>query len=232
MSTIQGRADSSHSAIGIQSDLDVDDTGGPIPHDTGGAAGIGDDRSVTEPVDVTAVDTTSPDGLESPDAFVRRLYDQHARRLLSFVLKVNGGDWQWGEDVVQETMLRAWRHAAALQSSGSPNLMPWLTTVARRIVLNDQRSRRTRPMEVGDTLLALVTVQDDTERALQHAVLEEALAELTPAQRQAVVEKYYWSRTGDEMARALGIPAGTVKSRIHYALRMLRTILSERGMTA
>lgn len=173
---------------------------------------------------------TSPG--EDPEAFLRVLYQQYSRHLLSFVLRINGGDWQWAEDVVQETMLRAWKHTSSLQQSDSPNLMPWLTTVARRIVLNDHRSRRTRPTEVGDAMLSLVTVQDNTERTIQHTILKDALAKLTPAQRRAIVEKYYWSRTGEEVAQTMGVPIGTIKSRIHYALRILRTVLSDRGVTS
>jgi RNA polymerase sigma-70 factor (ECF subfamily) len=181
---------------------------------------------------VRAQDEPSGERPESPDVFLRQLYNQYSRRLLSFVLRVNGGDWQWAEDVVQETMLRAWKHTRALQESDSPNLMPWLTTVAKRIVLNDQRSRRTRPVEVGDALLALVTVQDSTEQTLQQTILQDALAKLTPEHRRAIIEKYYWSRTGEELARTMGVPVGTIKSRIHYALRILRAILADRGVTS
>jgi RNA polymerase sigma-70 factor, ECF subfamily len=200
----------------------------PTPRITGGEAPATGEMTGT-PTGLR--EASSDDSRHAPDAFLQHLYTQYSRHLLSFVLRLNGGDWQWAEDVVQETMLRAWKHTASLQQSDSPNLMPWLTTVARRIVLNDQRSRRTRPTEVGDALLPLVTVQDSTERTIQHTILKDALAQLTPAQRHAIIEKYYWSRTGEEVARSMGVPVGTVKSRIHYALRILRTVLTDRGVS-
>jgi RNA polymerase sigma-70 factor (ECF subfamily) len=231
MSATYGTADSGQ-RLGIRSDQTGEPGAAsdtvptvPVPRRTGTAETRAADTPEAES------ERGNTEALDSPEVFLRRLYEQYSRHLLSFVLKVNGRDWQWAEDVVQETMLRAWKHTRSLQQSDSPNLMPWLTTVARRIVLNDQRSRRTRPAEVGDALLALVTVQDSTDRMIQHTILQDALAKLTPAQRYAIVEKYYWSRTGEEVARTMGIPVGTVKSRIHYALRILRTILIERGVT-
>jgi RNA polymerase sigma-70 factor, ECF subfamily len=237
MSTTHGESDQGHTTIGPRCYPDTNEAGAVATQaaDTDREANTADDRPVDKPINGSPTllpDTTSHDGGDDPDVFLQRLYDRHARQLLSFVLRLNGGDWQWAEDVVQETMLRAWKHTASLQGSGSPNFMPWLTTVARRIVLNDQRSRRTRPVEVGDALLALVTVHDDTERAIQNTILKAALTELTPAQRQVVVEKFYRGRTSEEVAHTLGIPAGTVKSRIHYALRILRAVLIDRGVTS
>lgn len=229
MSTIHGEADPT---------LEVDTLNGSDPSEpkrelSNAGALAGNDESDLPGRETPSVSRGKPPALsaDNPEVFLRGLYERYSRNLLSFVLRINGGDWQWAEDVVQETMLRAWKHTSSLQQSDSPNLMPWLTTVARRIVLNDHRSRRTRPTEVGDAPLSLVTVQDNTERTIQHTILKDALAQLTPAQRRAIVEKYYWSRTGEEVAQTMGVPIGTIKSRIHYALRILRTVLSDRGVT-
>jgi RNA polymerase sigma-70 factor (ECF subfamily) len=146
-------------------------------------------------------------------------------------MRHNGGDRQWAEDVVQETFLRAWRHTQGLLSErGSRSMMPWLVTVARRIVLNNRRSRGARPLEVDDTYLSLVAVPDETERTLLRTVLTEALAELTPAHRTVVVEMCVHERTTTEVSDLIGIPCGTVKSRMYYALRALRAALEDRGV--
>src|SRR6202451_1575802 len=67
---------------------------------------------------------------------------------MSFVLPLTGGDRQQAEDIVQETMVRAWREAGRLDLSG-PSLMPWLSAVARRIVIDEHRRKRSRPVESG-----------------------------------------------------------------------------------
>ena len=81
-------------------------------------------------------------GRGADDYFVSRLYEEHAGFLLVFVQRLTGGDLHWAEDVIQETLLRAWRHADELLSGGHSSLRPWLSTVARRIVINDQYPQR------------------------------------------------------------------------------------------
>ena len=78
------------------------------------------------------------------DALVTELYRQYRAPLMVYVLRLTAGDRQQAEDVVQETMLRAWRQAGKLDLT-EPSLMPWLVTVARRIVIDDKRRRSVRP---------------------------------------------------------------------------------------
>jgi len=109
-------------------------------------------------------------------------------------------------------------------------MVPWLVTVARRIVINDLRGRRARPQEVDDTVLEIVPVPDDTERTLQRRVLLDALNQIGAIHRRVVVEMYFHGRTVEETARLLGVPPGTVKSRSFYAMRALRAALLERAV--
>ena len=172
------------------------------------------------------------DGADADDRFIESLHAEYHRPLLSLVLRMTDGDRHWAEDVVQETLLRAWRHADALRvGRQSRSLMPWLATVARRIVLNDRRNRSARPFEVDDAVLAGVGVADDTELALQRIIIREALARLTPAHRRVVVEMYLRGRSVQEVAHILGIPAGTDKSRLHHAMRAMRAAMQKRGVT-
>ena len=174
-----------------------------------------------------------PGGATAPDDedMVTALYREYHRPLLAFVLRLTGGDRQWAEDVVQETMIRAWRSADRLDDRTS-SLMPWLATVSRRIVIDNRRQREVRPPEVGDGPLENVPMADELDGLLRKVVVAEALESLSPAHRQALTETVLRDRTVNQAAEYLGIPVGTVKSRVYYALRALRVALEERGVTS
>ena len=163
------------------------------------------------------------------DAIVTEMYRQYRMPLMAYVLRLTAGDRQHAEDVVQETMVRAWRQAGKLDLT-EPSLMPWLATVARRIVIDDKRRRSVRPTEMGDEMLENTPVADSTEDLLRKVVVTEALRLLSPAHREVLSETILRDRTVNEAAEVLGIPVGTVKSRVYYALRALRVVLAERGV--
>jgi RNA polymerase sigma-70 factor (ECF subfamily) len=136
------------------------------------------------------------------------------------------GDNGAAEDVVQETFIRAWR-ARERFDSNLGTLRTWLFTIARRVVIDHARSRairRTDPLPV-DAAMA----DDEVERAMTGWQVEEAMRRLRPEHRQVLVETYYRGRSGRDVAEALGIPEGTVRSRLFYALRTLRLTLEEMG---
>jgi len=175
--------------------------------------------------DRTAVRSRAADD----DALVTELYRQYRVPLMSYVLRLTAGDRQHAEDVVQETMVRAWRQAGQLDLT-EPSLMPWLVTVARRIVIDDKRRRSARPAETGDDMLENAPAADTMEDLLRKVVVAEALQALSPAHREVLNETILRDRTVNQAAEVLGIPVGTVKSRVYYALRALRVILAERGV--
>jgi RNA polymerase sigma-70 factor (ECF subfamily) len=165
------------------------------------------------------------------DLVVAELYRQYRSPLLSFVLRLTAGDRQQAEDVVQETMLRAWRQGSQLDMA-EQSLMPWLATVARRIVIDEQRKKNARPVEAAEGSLGKVSGTDWTEDLLRSVVVADALRALSPAHRQVLNETILRDRTVNEAAQVLGIPVGTVKSRVYYAMRALRLVLAERGVSA
>jgi RNA polymerase sigma-70 factor, ECF subfamily len=173
-----------------------------------------------------------PNGGSHEDTLVRMLYEEHAGPLLMFVLRLTGGDRQRAEDIVQETLLRAWRNAHRLGAQGQQSLRPWLVTVARRIAIDDHRSASARPAETYDRELESFPSQaDDTDRVLQSMTVSDALRELSQSHREILIETYFRGRTVPEAAEVLNLPLGTAKSRVYYALRALRTALQQRGVT-
>jgi len=158
------------------------------------------------------------------------LCEQHAPALLTYVTRLIG-DRQLAEDIVQETLLRAWTHPDAV-SGQSGSARGWLFTVARNLATDHFRARRARPQEMPDYLIDLsgLASDEDLDLALQSMIVAEALTALTPEHRAVLVQTFYLGRSVAQAAAELGIPEGTVKSRAYYALRSLRTALMERGV--
>ncbi|MFC4783849.1 sigma-70 family RNA polymerase sigma factor [Nocardioides sp. MAHUQ-72] len=164
-------------------------------------------------------------------ALMQQLHDEHAAALWSYCVRLTGQDRARAEDVVQETLLRAWRHFPNLDESHG-SVRAWLFTVARNIVIDEWRTKRSRSeLAVADVPEAVDPV-DHTDQLLLSWMVAEALTRLSPEHRAVLLECYYRGLPVAEAARRLGIPEGTVKSRTHYALRALRLVLEEMGVGA
>jgi RNA polymerase sigma-70 factor, ECF subfamily len=161
---------------------------------------------------------------------MRHLHDEHAAALWAFCLHLTGNDRSRAEDVAQETLLRAWRNAAVLEESNG-SVRSWLFTVARNIVIDEWRSKRSRMEIPTDDVAELAGAEDRTDQVLLSWVVAEALTQLSQEHRAVLLECYYRGQTVADAARRLGIPEGTVKSRTHYALRALRLSLEELGVS-
>nr|WP_225845120.1 sigma-70 family RNA polymerase sigma factor [Streptomyces sp. HPF1205] len=164
------------------------------------------------------------------EELMRALYREHAGALYAYVLRLVAGDRHQAEDVVQETLLRAWKNASKLDASAR-SLRPWLVTVARRIVIDGHRGRMSRPRETSPAALEQLPARDELERSLRLMTISDALRDLSDAHREVLVETYFRGRTVNEAAEELGLPPGTVRSRVFYGLRALRNALEERGVT-
>jgi RNA polymerase sigma-70 factor (ECF subfamily) len=162
---------------------------------------------------------------------MEQLHAEHSAALWGYCVRLTGNDRVRAEDVVQETLLRAWRHFSVLDGSQG-SVRAWLFTVARNIVIDEWRSRRTR----GDVTVADVPEQtnpvDHTDQLLLSWMVADAMTKLSPEHQAVLLECYYRGLSVADAARHLGVPEGTVKSRTHYALRALRLALEEMGVGA
>jgi len=160
------------------------------------------------------------------EAALRALYDEHAGALLGYATRLTGGDRGRAEDIVQETLLRAWRHRQAIDDSKP--IRPWLFTVAHHVAVDAHRARAARPHEVDDAVLNTVPAAGEIDASLDRLLMADAMGALSAEHRAVLVETYYRGRSVNEAGEVLGIPAGTVKSRTFYALRALKLALTER----
>jgi RNA polymerase sigma-70 factor, ECF subfamily len=164
------------------------------------------------------------------EQLVRTLYDEHAGPLWSYALHLTRGDTGRAEDLVQETLIRAWRHPEVLQR-GPESVRRWLFRVARNASIDEWRRRRARPEAVTSPDALEPHTDDGTDELLQSWLVADALRSLSMEHRTAVVECYYGGHTVAQAAARIGVPEGTVKSRLHYGVRALRLALEERGVT-
>ncbi|MEU7823693.1 sigma-70 family RNA polymerase sigma factor [Catellatospora sp. NPDC049133] len=151
------------------------------------------------------------------------LHADHSRAVLRLLLVLTHGKRQTAEDLLQETMLRAWRHLDSVPVEADA-ARRWLLTVARRLVIDGARLRLNRPAEVHLVDMTWIPADDDTTgTALASHAMRQALGLLSPAQRSLLCEVYLVGRSPKEVAGRLGMPVGTVKSRTHHALCALRS---------
>ncbi|RLK54327.1 MULTISPECIES: sigma-70 family RNA polymerase sigma factor [Actinokineospora] len=144
----------------------------------------------------------------------------HRTALLAYARRVTGCPHR-AEDVVQETWIRAWRHQDRLtEDRGS--VRAWLTRVAHNIAVDQHRGRAARPSEVELPEVDTTSAPARTDEVIDRLLVDAALDTLPEPHRQTVVEVYFADRTAAAAAITLRVPVGTVKSRLHYALRTLR----------
>ncbi len=165
---------------------------------------------------------------------VRAAYTAHGPELYRFALR-QLSDGGAAQDVVQEVFLRAWR-AADSYDPELASLRTWLFAIARNVVVDHARRRASAswPLVPADATVvegALDPVPDETDRMLSTWLVEAALARLSDEHRHVLVETYLRGRPYDEVAAERGVPVGTLRSRTFYALKALRVVMDEMGVT-
>jgi len=163
------------------------------------------------------------------NAAVRQLYSDHAQALRGYVRRFCP-DHASADDIVQETFIRAWRHPAAAHPGRPPD--PAVVDPGRAQLLTDaDRAARSRPVTVPAAAIEDPAEDSGLGQVLDRRVVADALQRLSPAHRSVLVEAFYHDGTTAMVARQLGIPDGTARSRLHYALHALRRHLEDQDAT-
>jgi RNA polymerase sigma-70 factor, ECF subfamily len=182
-------------------------------------------------VDVTAnADAPRSDLPGDADAAIRQLYSDYAEALVSYVRRFCL-DHAGADDIVQETFIRAWRHLPRLRADGRP-IRPWLFRVARNLLTDADRAARARPVAVSASSAEYPGDESTLGQVLDRRLLCDALQHLSSAHQAVLVETFYHGGTTAAVARQLGIPHGTARSRLHYALHALRAHLQDQCAAA
>jgi RNA polymerase sigma-70 factor, ECF subfamily len=158
------------------------------------------------------------------------LFGRHQVKVYRFLVRMTG-DAAAADDLVSEVFFEVWRKAASFE--GRSQVSTWLLGIARFKALSAARRRTEDQLSE----LAAETIEDesdDPETALAKqdtgAVIRECLQKLSVDHREIIDLVYYHDRSVDEVAAVVGIPSGTVKTRMFYARKRLAELLKEAGI--
>jgi RNA polymerase sigma factor (sigma-70 family) len=161
------------------------------------------------------------------EAALAELYDRFGRVAYGLALRIVR-DATLAEDAVQDAFLAAWRTAVSFDP-GRGKTSTWLLTLVHRravdVVRREER-RRADPLE-RDPISGSESTDETAAVREQRRAVQSALSQLPPDQRQALELAYYGGLSQSELAERLGVPVGTVKSRMFAALAKLRDLLGE-----
>lgn len=164
-------------------------------------------------------------GTTAREQRMRVIFEANATPLRGYLLRLANGQHETAEDLLQETMMRAWRKLDELPDDAVA-VRRWLFTVARNLSIDAVRARMARPVEVlGDNASWTAAISDEVDRLTDRHMLRDALLRLSEKQRSVLVAIYCRDATVAETATGLGIPEGTVRSRSFTALRLVREML-------
>jgi RNA polymerase sigma factor (sigma-70 family) len=136
-------------------------------------------------------------------------------------------DFDAASDALQVALVRMWRDLPALRD---PDLVEgWAYRVLVRACHDELRRTRRRPPGLRVVAPEVAVADDPYAGVADRELLERAFARLPVAQRAAIVLQYYADLSLDEIAHALGVPVGTVRSRLHYAKRAMRAAIAADG---
>jgi RNA polymerase sigma-70 factor (ECF subfamily) len=158
------------------------------------------------------------------------LFQRHNVRVYRFVLRLTGNA-SLAEDIVSEVFLNVWRQAGTFE--GKCQVTTWLLTIARHKAVSVLR-RRTEA-ELDDAMAATIAdPSDDAETVLDRKdrskTIRECMTRLSPLHREIIDLVYYHEKSVDELARIVGAPKSTVKTRMFYARSHMAKLLTAAGL--
>jgi RNA polymerase sigma-70 factor (ECF subfamily) len=158
------------------------------------------------------------------------IYDRYAHRVYGLTLHILG-DPMLAEEATQDTFLKVWSRARQYLAERGP-FLPWLLTIARRVALDRLRleSRRPNISDASDPEITWQALADHatTGEETRWRVIYFTVQALPPEQRQIIELAYYQGMSQSEIAEMLGLPLGTVKTRLRSAMEKLRRAWQEK----
>jgi len=152
-----------------------------------------------------------------------RLYRRYYERLFRFSLRVTGRIHLVG-DVINETMLVVWKRAAEYRAAAA--VSTWIFGIAYRKSLKAlARDGRHHAESIDDVPEIDLQMPDTVDRDAVHAAIRQAVSCLPPDHRAVVDLTFHFNRSYEDIAQILGVPVGTVKSRMFHARAKLRPLL-------
>jgi RNA polymerase sigma-70 factor (ECF subfamily) len=158
---------------------------------------------------------------------MRAAYEAFGAELYRMAFRALNDD-TLAEEAVQETFLRAWR-ASDRHDPHRSSIRTWLFAIARNVTIDLARARSARPRSAGQEVEHTKAAKDTAEESLRAWEIEEALRLIGPHHRYAIVQTYLRDRPCAEVAAEVGVPVGTMRSRLYYGLKALRSVLEDRG---
>lgn len=157
---------------------------------------------------------------------VAELYRRYGGRLYRFGLHLLG-DTGLAEELVQECFIRLWRTAGRFDVSRGP-VAAYLFVIARSIGADLRKRPSSRPLEPVDET-QVPPQPDSADRIVETLMVRDALDSLSAAHREVLMLVHDEGLTQSQIAERLGLPLGTVKTRMFHGLKALRTALAQRG---
>lgn len=153
---------------------------------------------------------------------LRQIFEGRSGILLRFLRRLNSDRPQIVEDLLQETMIRVWRHIGSLPVNDDDHINAWLFTVARNVSADEARKRRRQPKEFHEER-DFPDQADPMDVVIATESMLEAYRELSPERKRALDEIYLNRRSAVDAAKILSVPIGTAKSRAFYAMDAVRS---------
>jgi RNA polymerase sigma-70 factor, ECF subfamily len=179
------------------------------------------------PTDETLIESIA----NQDETAMKLLFERHNVRVFRFVVRLTGRR-ELAEDVVSDVFFDVWRTAAAFE--GRCQVSTWLLSIARHKVFATLRKRSPQALddEFAKTIPDPAEGPESATNATQEgALLRRCLTALPADDRELLDLAYYHEKTTSEIARIVGIPAGTVKSRLFAVRRRVADLLGEAGLT-
>lgn len=166
----------------------------------------------------------------SDQSACRALVERYQRPVFALLFRMLGpGRGSMVEDLAQDTFLEVFRSLSRFSPLGPARLSSWILTIASRRAIDELRKRpaKTEPIELSRDIPGQQRADEAAVRRAVATAIQEAVAALTPRYRAAFLLREYHGLEYAEIARALDIDIGTVKSRLSRARAALRQALAE-----